>query len=27
VLKAAAPQDADLESLYDNQRFRELVKS
>ena len=24
VLKAAAPQDADLESLYDNPRFREL---
>lgn len=27
VLKAAAPQDADLESLYDDPRFRELIKS
>jgi hypothetical protein len=27
ILKAAAPQDADLESLYDNPRFQELVKS
>ena len=27
VLKAAAPQDADLESLYDNPQFGELIKS
>lgn len=27
VLKAAAPQDPDLESLYDDPSFRELVKS
>jgi hypothetical protein len=27
VLRAAAPKDADLESLYDDPRFRDLVKS
>jgi hypothetical protein len=27
VLKAAAPKDADLESLYDDPRFQELIKS